>query len=591
MKTILRLMLLFAFFAFVSIPNIFAQQKIYVDASSTTQPPTGSVEAPYLTLNQAIAAASSGDSVFVAGGLYPESIHLNTNTGMIIFGGFEPGIFSERNPENHPTNIQGNSDQAVIHIEYFGGADNPQRYHIDGFIIENGQRGILAQNYLSGGWPELVISNNIIRNNGGLTGSNDYGGGVASASMLLELRNNHIHNNTCGKSAGFSVLLNSTEHQVIIDGNSVEYNDIYSDHGAGAGVQIYRGIISNNIFRHNRILESYGWGGGLIVDGNRFAGFSDDIYITLSGNSYLFNEAPSGGGGLFIDEGANVRMYNELIAHNQSTSSRNGGLLVDGPRGTALARTEIDGVTIAHNIGADWNQGHAIHVEDGSEVIIHNGIFWENTSSDNSVDFYVDDSSFLHIHYSIYQTGYAGNGDVQFTHSFTDDPLFADAESGNFYLKSAAGRWYPHTQSWVIDEVTSPAIDAGNPASPFNNEPMPNGGRVNLGAYGNTIFASMSAGATGVGITETPESAQLISAYPNPFNPSTTIRIELQRSQEVRLDVYDVSGRWIKTLKSDYLTAGMHHIAFDAIQLPSGQYFIVLQSGTERILTKVLLVK
>jgi hypothetical protein len=45
---------------------------------------------------------------------------------------------------------------------------------------------------------------------------------------------------------------------------------------------------------------------------------------------------------------------------------------------------------------------------------------------------------------------------------------------------------------WVLDEVTSPCIDAGDPAADYSNEPAPNGGRINIGAYGGTAYASMS---------------------------------------------------------------------------------------------------
>jgi len=44
----------------------------------------------------------------------------------------------------------------------------------------------------------------------------------------------------------------------------------------------------------------------------------------------------------------------------------------------------------------------------------------------------------------------------------------------------------------VTDAVTSPAIDAGDPASPIGYEPFPNGGRINMGAYGGTAEASKS---------------------------------------------------------------------------------------------------
>ncbi len=71
------------------------------------------------------------------------------------------------------------------------------------------------------------------------------------------------------------------------------------------------------------------------------------------------------------------------------------------------------------------------------------------------------------------------------------DPCFADAASGDFHLKSAAGRWNGAT--WVKDTVTSPCIDAGEASAAYANEPTPNGNRANMGAYGNTTEASKSA--------------------------------------------------------------------------------------------------
>ena len=76
------------------------------------------------------------------------------------------------------------------------------------------------------------------------------------------------------------------------------------------------------------------------------------------------------------------------------------------------------------------------------------------------------------------------------TGCITKDPCFADAASGDFHLKSAAGRWNGTT--WVKDTVTSPCIDAGEASAAYANEPSPNGNRANMGAYGNTAEASKS---------------------------------------------------------------------------------------------------
>ncbi|MFZ2071787.1 MAG: PKD domain-containing protein [Halobacteriota archaeon] len=76
------------------------------------------------------------------------------------------------------------------------------------------------------------------------------------------------------------------------------------------------------------------------------------------------------------------------------------------------------------------------------------------------------------------------------TSDISTDPLFAEPINNNFHLKSTGGHWNGST--WVIDFESSPCIDAGDPASDYSNEPEPNGGRLNIGAYGNTKEASKS---------------------------------------------------------------------------------------------------
>ncbi|HTG44780.1 MAG TPA: hypothetical protein VK633_09635, partial [Verrucomicrobiae bacterium] len=77
---------------------------------------------------------------------------------------------------------------------------------------------------------------------------------------------------------------------------------------------------------------------------------------------------------------------------------------------------------------------------------------------------------------------------------FRADPLFADPQNDDFHLKSKSGRWNPSagTGPWVLDDVNSPGLDTGDPNSLFQNETIPNGGRINLGAWGNTAEASRS---------------------------------------------------------------------------------------------------
>ena len=78
------------------------------------------------------------------------------------------------------------------------------------------------------------------------------------------------------------------------------------------------------------------------------------------------------------------------------------------------------------------------------------------------------------------------------------DPCFAsfdpngDPNLWDFHLQSAYGRWAPNSQDWVCDVNTSPCIDAGDPNSDWSDESWPNGKRINMGAFGGTIQASMN---------------------------------------------------------------------------------------------------
>ncbi len=70
-----------------------------------------------------------------------------------------------------------------------------------------------------------------------------------------------------------------------------------------------------------------------------------------------------------------------------------------------------------------------------------------------------------------------------------NDDIWAD---GDYHLMSRAGRWDSAGENWAFDDVTSPCIDAGDPNSLMGPEPFPNGGRINMGAYGGTAEASRS---------------------------------------------------------------------------------------------------
>jgi flagellar hook assembly protein FlgD len=84
--------------------------------------------------------------------------------------------------------------------------------------------------------------------------------------------------------------------------------------------------------------------------------------------------------------------------------------------------------------------------------------------------------------------------------------------------------------------------------------------------------------------------------YPNPFNPSTTIRVTMPAASDVTVSVYDVNGQLIKTLASEHRGAGIHNYQWDATNnaghvVSSGVYFYKVVTNTQVLTRKMMLLK
>ncbi len=88
-----------------------------------------------------------------------------------------------------------------------------------------------------------------------------------------------------------------------------------------------------------------------------------------------------------------------------------------------------------------------------------------------------------------------------------------------------------------------------------------------------------------------PVKYSLSQNYPNPFNPSTKIQFSIPQAQNVKLEVYDVLGRQVKTLVDEFKEAGFHEARFDAHNYASGIYIYRIQAGSFIQVRKMLLVK
>lgn len=90
---------------------------------------------------------------------------------------------------------------------------------------------------------------------------------------------------------------------------------------------------------------------------------------------------------------------------------------------------------------------------------------------------------------------------------------------------------------------------------------------------------------------EIPASFSLMQNYPNPFNPSTTIMYSIAKPGNVKLAVYDISGREVETLVSGESGPGNYEVKFDGANLSSGVYFYRLETEGFVDVKKMLLVK
>ena len=94
-----------------------------------------------------------------------------------------------------------------------------------------------------------------------------------------------------------------------------------------------------------------------------------------------------------------------------------------------------------------------------------------------------------------------------------------------------------------------------------------------------------------------PAAVKLVGCYPNPFNPTTTIKFSLGQAQSVRLSIHDASGRLVNRLvDGEVFPSGVNEVAWggrdeSGRQVSSGVYFYSLSSGNFRETKRMVLVK
>ena len=140
-------------------------------------------------------------------------------------------------------------------------------------------------------------------------------------------------------------------------------------------------------------------------------------------------------------------------------------------------------------------------------------------------------------------------------------------------------------------------FDIQNPIGQLNTNPLQPVTVDANAVYRNTVPARFSVTISGFALGSEngslPVEFALHPAYPNPFNPTTTITIDVpvDARHVSQLQIYNITGQLIETLINGKLESGEYDVVWDAGNLPSGIYFVQLKSGDKTITQKLTLLK
>jgi hypothetical protein len=284
-----------------------------------------------------------------------------------------------------------------------------------------------------------------------------------------------------------------------IDSNPVLLNCVFTSNSAGmSGGGMYNEksvpTLTNCTFAHNSARD--GGGGGMYNEesstmladctflGNGTQESGGGIHNNRSrpmllGCIFTQNSAPRNGGGLYNHNNSDMSLTNCIF--NENGAGSGGGI-----ENLNYSNVLLLNCTFNANIAVDVGGGGISNFQEGHLALV-NCILWADTPDEILLTATRGAAGgSVEVSYSDVQNGWPGEGNIDV------DPLFADSEKSDFHLKSQGGRWDPINSNWVVDEVSSPCIDASSPDEPVGLERFPNGDRINMGAYGGTPEASLS---------------------------------------------------------------------------------------------------
>ena len=648
----------------------------------------------YADLQDALAAAVSGDELWIAAGRYyphdtDPSVAFELKDGVQVYGGFS-GTETERTPN------------PKLNLTYLSGDIDGDRVH-DG----NSRNVVLAR----GVGRSTILDGVIIRFGAAVGGGQEQsGGGLHLDDASPTLRNVRFEGNVAVYGGGLHN--GGGGHPLLID---VEFDNCTAQYGGGLhhtqseitleqvtfvecranlGGGIY--VINHEGFEANRstfMRCDATRGGGIFVgrhspttlteclftrnNGDIGAGISNEANkLTLIHCEFEVNNARDSGGAIH-NYRANPRIVSSRFYQNQSPNT--GGAVfnhasdplfesclfmdnlssVGGAIFNQSSHIRVANCTFTRNIGM-FAGGAVGDVDSGPSYV--NTIFYGDDAATN-FEIYSERSGAIFWHCLVMGSGGSDAWDSELGTNaggnIDADPMFTD----------------PFTRDVSLRE-DSPCVNAGTNDAPvlpefdYEGSPRVAEGVVDIGAYEFSepvpvTLASFAASRRGADVTvawavsdpavglaqfnvyrqagefrerltaaplggqrdyqfvddnapaaatvywleeidsdgarywhgpalagPAPRLQSQLGAHPNPFNPSTTIRYTVSEPGPVTIAVFDAAGRRVATLiDREHHTAQEHSLSYRPVDLPSGVYFVRMQTGSARMVQKIVLVK
>ncbi|MBN1327424.1 MAG: right-handed parallel beta-helix repeat-containing protein, partial [Candidatus Cloacimonetes bacterium] len=322
--------------------------------------------------------------------------------------------------------------------------------------------------------------------------------------------------------------------------------------------------------------------------------------VDVIANRIFANSSTTLGAAIDLTGSSNVNIRQNFIANNTSANLtggigsinsspfihnniivNNSGLLAGSMSLKNSSNADVQNNTIANN-----SANNEIFLFDSFPILTNNIII-----SDNNMFMLIN--SLPTVSYSCISGDYEGPGNID------EDPLFEAPSNGN------GSEYDGLTALWYLLE-NSPCVDAGHPNENYNDlEDPENPGfalwpamgtlRNDMGAFGGLGFAP-----AGTDDHLLPAvSDKTLSSFPNPFNPQTTIKLDLRAAElehPVTLKVYNLKGQLVKTLIKNVIIDDRSEISWNGSDqngnsVTSGIYLVMLKTSRGIYSQKMMLLK